>query len=306
MDRRGFALPMALWAIVMLSAIVFAVADALRTEQTAVANRLDRTRARWTAMGCLDQLRFAVERELESAHDPTPLWVELDRLTDQFSRSLAPCQVAARAVGDRIAIESVDDETLGAVLTWLTGSPPRGDSLLQAFRDWMDPDTVARPRGAEASWYGQHARPGPGDSLILHPHELAQVRGFETINGLDRWFAAGSAPLSLNHAPLELIAILPGLDRGFRERLIAFRRSGERIPDFSVLEVGDGTIAQEARRARARLRRTTVLSPVGWALRIRVPTRPGGPELVLQAEMALEGRYVLVRYAADRIEEAVR
>jgi general secretion pathway protein K len=85
--------------------------------------------------------------------------------------------------------------------------------VVDAILDWRDADDEPRPEGAERVWYAARQRPQPRNGPFANVRELTLVRGAASVPGLDTLLGTERARVSLNHAPLRVIAALPGFTR---------------------------------------------------------------------------------------------
>ncbi len=244
--ERGFALLAALWLTVALALVVATVLAVGRTGLTASANRLVLTRGYWAAEACHAVLdaRFAANqatRRLDTIELGEGAW----------------CRAALEEPAARLNIAVATP----AQLRILFGA----DSLVAAFLDWTDPDTVARPGGAEAAWYRALGLIGPSDRPMADARGLRLVRGFDsaTMTRLAPLVTTeGDGRIDIGTAPPRVLATLPGLGA---EALaaIAYRRASNH--PFSSLDELGASLSDLGRAqlsaARSELQATIVTSP---------------------------------------------
>jgi general secretion pathway protein K len=193
--RGGFALLTVLWLIAGLSALAAGALALARVGAGASRNRILLLRAGWARNACeeIALARYAA-RGRASWLDSTDLgggvW----------------CDAEIEEAGTRLDLNRGSPEALRALL---------GDSLADAVLDWRDPDTLARPLGAEQAWYRARHRLSPRDGPLADAAELRLVRGFDeaTVRRLEPLLTtSGDLEVDLNAAPPAVLASVPGLD----------------------------------------------------------------------------------------------
>jgi general secretion pathway protein K len=216
-SRRAFVLIAVLSVMVGVSTLGVGIALVARRAVAAARNRIADRRAGWIAEGCASRAQAAIAQVLGDhdgiASDSTA-WRSL-AFTLHASRSLddSGCNVTLRAAGSVLDINAVDSGTLARLLRTLGTAPAVSDSLVEAILDWRDADDVPRPFGAERAWYAARRRPLPRNGPFADIRELDRVRGASTVPGLDTLLGTERGRVSMNEAPLPVIAALPGFTR---------------------------------------------------------------------------------------------
>jgi general secretion pathway protein K len=185
-----------------------------------------------------------------------------------------------------VDVGSADAEVLSQLFAALSIPQRQADSLVDALLDWRDRDDVARPLGAERDWYEAHGRLPPRNAPLADLRELARVRGFETLHGLDSVLTVEPGRIALNHAPLTVIAALPGLAAEAVAWVAEHRARGVPVTDLLALA---GELSPAARRALlaryADLLRLTTVEPDAWVLTSRA--KSGAPPVAAVLEVRL-------------------
>ena len=216
-SRRAFVLLAVLWVMVGVSTLGVGIALVARRAVATARNRIAARRAAWIAEGCTSRAQATIAEGLgdhDGAASDSTAWRSLvfalhaSRLLDDSG-----CNVTLRAAGSALDINAVDGGTLARLLRALGTAPAEGDSLVDAILDWRDTDDAPRPFGAERAWYGARHRPLPRDGPFADIRELDLVRGTSTVPGLDTLLGTEKGRVSLNDAPLPVIAALPGFTR---------------------------------------------------------------------------------------------
>lgn len=288
---RGFALLAVLWVIVGLATLSLASALAARNAVSAARNRTELTRARWSALGCMERARAAVADVLlaPDQKDRRGLtgWSSLDVVVAHSPLlATAQCDVHLHAAGSRIDVNHADAEMLGALLTQLRVPQPRRDSMVDALLDWRDADDIARPLGAEREWYASRGRFPPRNGPFADVREIARVRGFETLGGLDSVLDVEPGRISLAYAPLAVVAALPGLDGEAVGRIAERRARG--LPTQEMEEFASGLSPNARRALLARysdLARFATVEPDAWIVVSRATL--GAPAVTVEIEARL-------------------
>jgi len=202
MSRRGFALLATLWLVVMLSGVT-AVSLVLTHRYIWTArNRVWLRRAEWARNACLAILHARYSQRPVSA----PRLDSLPRMPRIDLGRGAWCGVEVDHPERRLNLNTAD----APVLRQLLGR----DDLTDAMLDWRDADDLPRPSGAESEWYLARRRATPRNGHLASVGELLLVRGFDSalVTGLRPLVTTeGDGRLDLNTAPVELLALLPGL-----------------------------------------------------------------------------------------------
>ena len=280
--RGGFALMTVLWVVTAGAVVALAAATAGREAAGASANRVNAARAFWRAHDCAARARAAVDRELSEGDETDALrrWRMLDRLVVIDADD---CDVRFEAAGTRLDVNNASEEELRALLREVTDTG--AEALADALMDWRDVDGIPRALGAEAEWYDARDRVLPRNGALADPAELRLVRGFEG-GAYDSLLTVGPARLSLNTAPLAVLASVRGLSEEVRQRIADERASGRAIGDVLVLA---GRVSREAASDLLanypEIARRTTSDPDAWMLAARGGA--GSPEIRATIEMRL-------------------
>ncbi|MBW2030504.1 MAG: type II secretion system minor pseudopilin GspK [Deltaproteobacteria bacterium] len=253
-NRDGFALILTLLIISLIVVVSLELNSSMRSELQAAVNLKDGVSLRYLAMSGLhyamavlydDGKRTGFDSLEEDWADPGLLeeWSEgmfteggfRLRIIDHSGRIQINQLVYAE--GDK---KGAYDPVQKAMLSRLLSSeefalePDEVENIIDAIKDWLDPDGEVTRFGAEDSYYKGLERPyacknGPIDSL----EELLLVRGItkELFYGtkdrpgiFDYLTAWGNGKININTAePLVLMALSKDLDREMVEEMIAYR-----------------------------------------------------------------------------------
>ncbi len=209
-SERGFALLVTLWLITALGILAGAAMAAARTGGMAARNRIVLRRAAWAREACLAILRAdtsgaSLRRGLDSVDLGNSTW----------------CKAVVVPIGGRLNVNLATPAQLRILLP--------SDSLVEAVLDWRDTDDKPRTLGAERAWYASERRSGPRNGVLLAVEELALIRGFDDqlMETVRRTLTTrGDGRLSLEAAPLEVLAALPGMTAPALRAIERARASG--------------------------------------------------------------------------------
>lgn len=297
--RRGFVLLAVLWAMVGVSALGLALALSARNAIRGAENRRASEIAAWTAEGCAEQARVVIAAALGKDSDGRSVdvvtmrdpartgWRALDEVVaDSPLLRSSGCRVMLRAAGSAIDVNAASEELLHDFFTGLVSPSDRADSLTQAILDWRDPDDLPRSSGAERDWYEREGRTPPSNGPLSDPRELRYIRGFDAIGGLDSLLDVEPGRIDLAHAPLPVLAALPGFTSEAVGRVAEGRLRGSPTTDLLVLAAELSPVARTTLVSRyADLARMTVTEPDAWILTSRASA--GAPAITEVVELRL-------------------
>jgi general secretion pathway protein K len=288
--RGGFALISVLWILVGVSAVAMAGSLAAREAVASARNRADLADAAWRAEGCLERARAAMWQALKAARNQAPgsgAWDGMDRTVRESPLlSASGCVVEMIAAGAALDVNAAPDDAIHRALAAHGVPAARADSLVDALADWRDADSVPRPRGAERGWYRAQGRRAPRDGPLADARELALVRGFDAVPGIEALLSTEPGRVPLGHAPAAVLASLPGFTPEAVARVVDMRSRGEAVTDLSAFP---GRLSPGAREVL--LRRFTefvgaaATEPEAWIVRAR--TGVGTPPAVSVVEVRL-------------------
>jgi general secretion pathway protein K len=254
-SARGAAVILAM----LLAALAATVAATLFADEQrwlrTVDYRRDQVQAQAMAMAGVQWARQILYEDSRTS--------TIDHLGEPWAMSLPPIPIENGAIRGSIvdAQGRLNVNDLGATGTDLVpqrariarlfaqrGVPP---AALDTIGDWVDPDSITRPNGAEDGYYGSLPVPGlAANAPIMRVAELGTVRGI-TLPGL-----AAVAPfltalpvgtqVNVNTAPPEVMAaIVENMDSEGFAALMASRQASPftSISDFQSRLPSDATVA---------------------------------------------------------------
>ena len=205
-DQRGVALIFVLWLLVLLGVIIAEVASRTRAEAALLTSLRSRTVARYAAESGILAATVAIDRLLDSTHNPlerASVFRQLDaRLASLTDVELGGARfgIAALDLNARIDLNRADVATLRGLFSQFT-SDARADTVAAALK--LNPIR----RLAELSRV-----PGIDDSLAL------AVAPYVTV-----W---SDGLVNINSAPEPVLAALPGVAAA-APGIVARREGGE-------------------------------------------------------------------------------
>jgi general secretion pathway protein K len=286
--KRGFALVAVLWILTSVAAIGALLTTSARESVATAQNRVDLLRAAWRARGCAEVARSVIDDALaanNAAIGTTAVWTRLGAYVLQ-SPLVSGCRLELRPSGTTIDVNALDSTRIRAVLLASGQTPDVADSLVDALLDWRDADQTARVRGAEEAWYAAEHRPGPRDGPFESPDELALVRGFDRMAGLDTLFGVENERIYVEAASLPVLASLPGMDGEALALVAESRMEGRPIRDLASLA---GALPPSSRENliahNPELLRLTTPIPDAWIVMSQASV--GTPPLEARIELRL-------------------
>lgn len=234
-SRRGSALLLVLWALLLLSAAVFGF-------------------AKWMQQDL--QLHSESNRDFEAramAHSGLALALHplVTKLTPGLQEDLGGglgFNVKIVSEGGKLnirwLIEGEDPRKLDILRKWLE---TRGlnynerEVFVDCLLDWVDADSAHRLNGVEDD--GDYH---PPNRPLQDVEEIAQIRGSEPLTRTEGWKEAltiySQGPIDLTAAEPELLRLIPGFSEAQIQRFVQFRRGRDGIdgtiddPEFKKLE----------------------------------------------------------------------
>jgi general secretion pathway protein K len=298
--HRGFVLLPVLWVLVTVTMIWLGVMLVARDAVAASRNRVNHERASWIAEGCLELARSAIDESLASSHGANDAWETLDRQIDSLALP-HECTLVANPSGLTLDVNSATPAELLAVLAGCGVPPYRADSLVDALLDWRDTDDIERPFGAEKPWYSlSHSLP-PRNGPLAAVAELSQVRGFSDElrrnPTLERLLGVEPGLIFVRHAPLALLATLPGVGQEALARIAIRRAVGDSVSDLALIapELSGPARAEMLQRQDEWSLRVTP-SPEAWILDVEASSGAPPIRASLEIRVALAGsRAAIIR-----------
>lgn len=290
-DNAGFVLLAVLWVMVGAATLVLGTSLVARESIAGANNRMNLARAWWLAEDCLERSRAVIATALAEAEPVRPQggqdpWYTLDRTVAQSPLMGVPgCDVHLRAAGTTTDVNTVDAQTLQQLLVMLRVPAVRSDSLVEAVLERLTGSARHRLDS------GRPLKDEPGGARTDRARmddirELASLRGWADVSGVDTLLGVEPDCISLNHAPVGVLLTLPGLLDETVARIAERRIRGVVIEDLLSLE---DELSQQARdslvAAHPDLLRLTCTKPEAWILRSHAEAGVPVIRVVLEARL---------------------
>jgi general secretion pathway protein K len=234
--RRGVALMLVLWLIVVLGTIATGVVAATRSEADQVGNLRARAVARYAAESGVLAATARLRDILAAARTPEEQAALFRNLDEHFAELRdvplggARFGVAVVDLNARIDLNAADDLTLLAFFRQFV-SGQTADALVNALQDWKDLDDRTRPAGAEAADYARAGSPfRPTNRALRRLDELPRIIGFteELTHKVAPYVTVyGDGKINVNTAPETVLAAIPRLGSDGARTILSWRESGE-------------------------------------------------------------------------------
>lgn len=181
--RRGMALLMVLWAIVLAAVVLSALQSASYSQAVAGREALARVRAYWAARGGVEAMISRLEFNTVSGTD-TSAFSALDEMAELAEGDYAETTYRVSYTGPNGEVFGARDAHSMLNINRLSSEqmanldPIMLDDVVAGVLDWIDPDDEANPMGAEIGYYQGLAYPyEPRNAIMRSIGELEQVVG---------------------------------------------------------------------------------------------------------------------------------
>ena len=242
--QRGAALILAMLVAALAATVAVALAADQQRWLADVGNRRDQVQAQSLALAGVQWARQILADDARAG--------TVDFLGEPWSYPLPPTPIADGFIEGRIEDaqgrlnlnNAAQDGKAGdlerARLVQLFAAKGVDSRMLDALADWIDEDSIARPNGAEDTWYAAQSRGVlAANAPLVRTAELASLRGARA----ETWAALASTVAALppgtlvniNTASADVLAaVLPDLAG---EKLAAFIAERARKPFTTMAEL---------------------------------------------------------------------
>jgi len=303
--RRGFALLVALWLLVALSAAGLALATVSSMRRLSAANYAEGVRARAAAESGIEMMRARLADRLAKSVDGRDPWSGIDSLSDTLLLKGAEATTELYDVASALNLNRADEDQLRRFFTALRVDAGIADRLAQAIADWRDADDFRRPRGAEQDEYvksGAAALPGNGPFGAVSELQLVQGMTAALFEEIRPYVTVlGSGQININTAPRPVLLSLPGITEQTAGILLRNRSRGRDLASLADLERELPPTAREALRVQlpALMSRTT--TETREVAVVSVGVLPGSPVTARMTALLVRAREA-VFYVWSRTE----
>lgn len=246
LDRRGVALMLVLWLIIVLGVAATALVATSHTDSTLVWNLRARETARYAAESGIAVATRDLEHLLEA--DPSDeARARTFQNVDRHFRDLREVPIGSAggrfgvAVVDlnaRIDLNRNDAIVVQSLFAQFTGND-RAARATAALADWIDADDVARPGGAELAEYVMMDSPyAPRNAPLDRLDDLAHLLpvGDSLAAAVAPYVTVESDGLvNVNSAPEPVLAAIPGIGHEGARAILGRRMGGETFTSAAEL-----------------------------------------------------------------------
>ncbi len=242
-DReRGAVLVVVLWVVLAISLLALSFSASVRTEVDAARNVVEQKQAFYMARAGIEyavyrlleqqSAFFGTQRQAQLELDPTMPEILTGPLRLELAGGAADIELVDES--GKINVNLAPDNLIFNVLLMIGVPGPQADVITDSIGDWLDPDNLIRPFGAEDGYYASLDSPYPiKNGPFDLPEELLLVRGVTPeiyygrkttaengepveLYGLQNYFTTFSTVnrIDVNSAPIPVLAAIPGLDFG--------------------------------------------------------------------------------------------
>ncbi len=259
---HGIALIVVLWVLVLLTIVVGVYAVLARTESLQARYLFDTTAARYAAEAGVHRAVFELRNP-----DMDSRWVADGRIY-RVELGDAQVEIAVYDESGRIDVNRADEEFLAELFISRGVDELEAWYLADAIADWRDADDDPRPYGAEIDEYIAAGYPyGPANEDFGSVEELQQVIGmtWDLYRDVEPLLTVhGQAQVNPAFAPVDVLALLPDMDRQLAE-LFVEERSQHHPSDINALMMPNGQMVSLRSRGRAyRVRARAELDNGAW------------------------------------------
>jgi general secretion pathway protein K len=241
LSQKGIALPLVLWTITVLMAVVFSFAFAARTDLRMTMNFRESMENKFLAEAGIERGLMEISyRKFFAGGGPalTDLQVwRIDGTPYPDTVGKGSYKVSIVDESGKISINALTDVSgvlLKNLLVRLEVKAETADTIVDSILDWKDGDDLTRLNGAESDYYMSLPNPYSAKNADFGtPEELLMVKGMTedilfgngTTKGLLPFITVYSkhAGVNLAAAPREILLSIPGMADGLVESILAYR-----------------------------------------------------------------------------------
>ncbi len=238
-DQRGAVLIVVLWVILAISLLALSFSASVRTEVEAARNVVEQKQSYYLARAGIEYAVYEIlktQSAFYQSQTAPDLGVETipPALKGFLSLQLTGGRADIRIIDEtgKVNINTAPDHLIYNLLLMIGVESEQADIITDSIVDWLDPDDLVSPFGAESDYYESLPEPYPAKNGFFDvPEELLLVRGVspEIYYGRKGMSDAGepvefyglqnhvttfgrSAQINLNSASIPVLAAVPGLD----------------------------------------------------------------------------------------------
>lgn len=249
-QQSGAVLIVVLWVILAVSLLALSFSASVRTEVNAARNVVEQKQSYYLARAGIEYAVFEILKTQSAFYQSqTGQGLGLDNfppaLRGFLKLELTGGRAEIRIIDEtgKININAAPDHLIFNLLLMIGVEAEQADIITDSVLDWLDPDELISPFGAESEFYLSLPEPYPAKNGFFDvPEELLLVRGVTpeiyygrrgmsedgepvAFYGLQNHVTTfTSAPqINLNSASIPVLAAVPGLDFGVATMIAEMR-----------------------------------------------------------------------------------
>lgn len=250
-DQRGAVLIVVLWVILGVSLLALSFSASIRTEVDAARNVVEQKQAYYLARAGIEYAVYEILKTQRAfIQSQTGEGLAIDAIPPALRGFLSLQLTGGRAdikiidETGKININTAPDHLIFNLLLMIGVEPVQADIITDSVIDWLDPDELISPFGAESEYYLSLPGPYPAKNGFFDvPEELLLVRGVtpEIYYGRKGMSESGdpvefyglqnhvttfgtTLQINLNSATVPVLAAVPGLDFSVASMIAEMRR----------------------------------------------------------------------------------
>jgi len=243
--KKGFALLVVLWIMVILMVIVLSFSLMSRTDSHATIHFKETIEKRYIAeAGMQRALMELFHRGIYKNKQPVmegnePVRVDGTRYSGQLGSDRYTFEIVEES--GKINLNMLNDSSaviLNTLLINLGVSKEDADTIVDSILDWKDSDELHRLHGAESDYYMTLPNPYRSKNAAFETiEELLMVKGMtpEILYGNEQkpgicdfiTVRSRTGGINVNTAPKEVLAALPGMSMEAADKIITLRELAE-------------------------------------------------------------------------------
>lgn len=263
-DERGFVLVVVLVLLVVLTLLAGTVALSGRQAVARAQREIDLFQSHLDMLSTRETVLFMYATQhrnlggLVAEHRPPLTMDSFDTDTDGTRMLPDGSEIRLDATpytGVGSAVFALQDDHGLISLNWTMPAlrqalyahfkvPPDQWNALDAKRlDYQDEDSLHRLGGAEEAHYREAGLPSPPNRTLTTPLEVRRILQWNTMledvgDGelLGMLSMSRHTAVNVNTAPARVLAMLPGLDAGHAERMVALRKRAPFTSEYQVMQ----------------------------------------------------------------------
>ena len=237
--EKGAVLVVVLWVVLAISLLALSFSASIRTEVDAARNVVEQKQSYYMARAGIEyavyevlatQSAFFQTQQAEELLAGTVPEVLRGALTLRLAGGGADVEIVDES--GKINVNMAPEHLIFNLLLTIGVPPADADIITDSIADWIDPDDLVRPFGAESDYYLSLENPYPAKNGFFDvPEELLLVRGVTPeiyfgrktmtdagqpieLYGLQNYVTTFSQinRVNVNSAPVPVLASIPGVD----------------------------------------------------------------------------------------------